>query len=69
MIAPAAGLLLLLGLVCNFGFNFYEMWLRWFPAWRRKDLGLYDRFIEGESYYTHGPLILLICILMAWLIV
>ncbi|HNX27511.1 MAG TPA: exosortase, partial [Phycisphaerae bacterium] len=69
LIAPAAGLLLLLGLVCNFGFNFFEMWLRWFPAWSRTDLNFYRRLVEGESYYTHGPLILLLCVLMAWLMV
>lgn len=61
--------MLLLGLVCNFGFNFFEMWLRWFPAWKRSDLDFYHRLIEGESYYTHGPLILLLCVLMTWLLV
>jgi exosortase len=54
-----AGGWLLLGaaLVAAFGHNFAEMWLRWFPAWHRTSLGLYERIVEGESYYTHGPLV------------
>lgn len=44
------------------------MWQRWFPAWDRHDLGLYDRLVEGESYYTHGPLILVVSALIATLL-
>ena len=49
-----AGGWLLLGaaLVAAFAHNFVEMWLRWFPAWHRTSLGLYQRIVEGESYYT-----------------
>ncbi|MCD6377255.1 MAG: EpsI family protein [Planctomycetes bacterium] len=52
-----AWLILAGGLVGAFGHNFAEMWIRWFPAWHYKNMSLYDRLIEGESYYTHGPLI------------
>jgi len=56
--APITGWLLIIGaLAWGFSLNFVHMWGRWFPAWKREDLGLYDRFVEGESYYTHGPLI------------
>lgn len=49
--------LVVFGLVLAFGLNFREMWVRWFPAWRYADMSLYDRLVEGESYYTHGPLV------------
>lgn len=48
--------------------TFYNMWQRWFPAWRRTSLSLYDRIMEGESYYTHAPLVPLVSLLMAVLI-
>jgi EpsI family protein len=48
--------------------TFYNMWQRWFPAWRRTSLSLYDRIMEGESYYTHSPLVPLVSLLMAVLI-
>lgn len=50
-------LVLVGGLVAGFAHNFAEMWLRWFPAWHNTSWSLYDRIMEGESYYTHGPLI------------
>jgi EpsI family protein len=49
--------------------TFVEMWRRWFPAWRRTDLGLYDRLVEGESYYTHAPLVPLVSLIIAVLLV
>ena len=50
-------LILAAGLTAAFGYNFVEMWQRWFPAWHRADFGLYDQISRGESYYTHGPLV------------
>ena len=37
-----------------------RMWLRWFPAWRAPGLSLMQRLTQGDSYYTHGPLVLLV---------
>ncbi|MCK5113668.1 MAG: EpsI family protein [Phycisphaerae bacterium] len=68
-LAIGAWLLLAVALVMLFCYNFYEMWYRWFPAWNRDDLGLYGRFVEGESYYTHGPLILLVSIVISIILV
>ena len=45
--------------------TFYEMWLRWFPAWKYSQWSVYDRLFEGEGYYTHGPLVVLISALIA----
>jgi EpsI family protein len=56
-------------LVAAFAQNFAEMWIRWFPAWRHAGQGLYDRITGGESYYTHGPLIPFVSLMIAVLIV
>jgi len=61
--------LVLAGLTVAFWQTFANMWLRWFPAWGYKNLGLYDRIVEGESYYTHGPLIPLVSGLIALLLI
>ena len=63
--------LLVAGLILAFRHNFYEMWFRWFPVWRSSnpDLSLYDRLVEGESYYTHGPLIPLVSLFISFLLV
>jgi EpsI family protein len=66
--AGAAWLVLIGALVAGFWRNFYEMWLRWFPGWNRYD-SLYDRIMEGESYYTHGPLVPLVSLIIAVLLV
>lgn len=52
-----AWILISVGLCAAFANNFYEMWMRWFPSWKRSHLSVYDRLVEGQSYYTHGPLI------------
>jgi len=67
----APWLLLAAGLVAAYALTFYEMWLRWFPAWRshNPDLSLYDRIMEGESYYTHGPLVPLVSLIIAILLI
>ncbi len=55
--AAMAWVVTAIGLGVGFSVTFQEMWLRWFPAWNETKLGLYERLTEGESYYTHGPLI------------
>ena len=52
-----------------FGSNLREMALRWFPAWETPGLGLYDRLVEGESYYTHGPLVPLVSLFIIGLMI
>ncbi len=48
--------------------TFRDMWLRWFPAWNAPGLTLSSRFTEGDSYYTHAPLVPLVSLLIAHLI-
>jgi len=48
--------------------TFFEMWHRWFPAWTRVHEDLKHRLTEGDSYYSHGPLVPLACLVIAWLI-
>ncbi len=62
-------ILLAAGLTVAFGQNFAEMWLRWFPAWHDTGRSLYDRIVEGESYYTHGPLIPVVSLLIVLLLI
>ena len=61
--------LLVFALVIGSANNFREMWIRWYPAWRRSGLGLYERLIQGQSYYSHGPLVPLVSLLIAWLLI
>jgi EpsI family protein len=63
------GLLLAGGLVAAYANAFGEMWIRWFPAWRHAGQSLYDRLVGGESYYTHGPLVPVISLIMMVLLV
>jgi EpsI family protein len=55
------------GLLSAFGNVFEPMWVRWFPAWNEQG-SLYDRLVGGESYYTHGPLVPLISLVIALLL-
>jgi EpsI family protein len=64
----AAWLLLLGGLVAAYANTFAEMWIRWFPAWQRANLGLYDRLVGSESYYTHGPLVPIVSLIISILL-
>ncbi len=48
--------------------TFTEMWVRWFPAWGTPHLTLADRITEGDSYYTHGPLVGLTSLAIAFFI-
>lgn len=46
--------------------SYYEIWrTRWFPVWGATNLPLWERLTNGESYYTHGPLVPLICLTIA----
>lgn len=40
------------------------MWLRWFPAWQVEGFTLGQHIGEGDSYYTHGPLVPLVSLLL-----
>jgi EpsI family protein len=62
-------LLLAAGLAVAFYQNVAHMWVRWFPNWTNTKAGLYDRIVEGESYYTHGPLVPLISLFIVLLLV
>ena len=66
---PLVWVLLITALVISSANNFREMWIRWYPAWRRPGLGLYERLIQGQSYYSHGPLVPLVSLLIAWLLI
>ncbi|MBH07421.1 MAG: EpsI family protein [Phycisphaeraceae bacterium] len=58
-----------LALVCAAWWNtFFEMWLRWFPAWTRQNMSLSERLSEGDSYYTHGPLVPLVSLAISFFI-
>jgi exosortase len=65
----AAWLLLAAGLVAAYANTFAEMWTRWFPAWRHANMGLYDRLVGSESYYTHGPLVPVVSLIMCILLI
>jgi EpsI family protein len=69
VVPSAAWLIIIAGLAATFGTAFWYMWTcHWFPAWGNSRLGLYDRLVEGESYYTHAPLVPLVCIVMSYLL-
>lgn len=67
--AAVAWMLVAGGLTAAYAQTFMEMWRRWFPAWHRPNLGLYDRVVQGESYYTHGPLVPLVSLLIVVLLI
>jgi len=64
-----AWLLLALGLTAAFGHNFVEMWHRWYPAWDRSGTTLYQAITQGQSYYSHAPLVPLVSLVMIALLV
>lgn len=41
------------------------VWGRWFPAWS-SGAAIADRLFGGDSYYTHGPAVLLAGAYLAW---
>lgn len=67
-VAVLVWLVLFGGLAAAFGHNIAEMWTRWFPAWRHVDWSLYDRLVEGDSYYTHGPLVPVVSLIITLLL-
>ena len=56
-LTAGAWALLIAGLAAAFGRNFGEMWHRWYPAWHYEDISAYDAITQGQSYYTHAPLV------------
>jgi EpsI family protein len=52
-------------LALGWAHTFSEMWLRWFPAWERTTYSLGDRLTKGDSYYTHGPMVPLVSLVIA----
>jgi len=48
--------------------TFEHMWGRWFPAWQYEGLSLSKRLTEGDSYYTHGPLVPLVAAVVGFII-
>lgn len=45
---------------------FFEMWLRWLPAWDQANASWSERWLGGEGYYHHGPWVALVSGIMAW---
>ncbi|GAB4108145.1 MAG: hypothetical protein Kow00105_14320 [Phycisphaeraceae bacterium] len=45
--------------------TFQRVWIQWFPAWWLRDLPLLDRLTGGDSYYTHGPIVPVVSLLVA----
>ncbi len=73
--APRAGGRALFGLLVTFAllavgwyYTFGDMWYRWFPSWDKVKWSLSDRLTEGDSYYTHGPMVPAVSLLIAFLI-
>ncbi len=48
--------------------TFSRVWMQWFPAWWRRDTPLLDRLTGGDSYYTHGPLVPIVALAIAFYI-
>ena len=48
--------------------TFSRVWVQWFPAWWRRDTPLMDRLSGGDSYYTHGPLVPVVSLAIAYYI-
>ncbi|MFW5682706.1 MAG: exosortase/archaeosortase family protein [Phycisphaeraceae bacterium] len=45
---------------------FFEMWLRWLPAWNQANASWSERWLGGEGYYHHGPWVAVVSGVMAW---
>jgi EpsI family protein len=48
--------------------TFSRIWDQWFPAWWRMDTPLLDRLTGGDSYYTHGPIVPVVSLAIAFYI-
>jgi EpsI family protein len=60
--------LLTVGFIGAFGRHLFGLRFHWFPAWGRADLGLYGKLVEGDSYYTHGPLVPIVTLAITYLL-
>lgn len=69
IIAAALWLTLPAAFVAIYHGTFIWMWNRWFPAWRHTHLTFYQRITEGESYYTHAPLVPIISAVIILLLI
>jgi exosortase len=65
----AAWISMILALAAAFGYNFSEMWHRWFPAWGRSGVSLYEAVTQGQSYYTHSPIVPLVSLIIIALLI
>ena len=45
--------------------TFLHMWHRWFPAWEQTHRPLVERLFAGETDYRHGPLVILVSLLLS----
>lgn len=54
--------------VASWSHTFYGMWLRWFPAWSVPSFTGWDRFVKGDSYFSHGPLVPVVSVIMVLVI-
>lgn len=68
-LTAGAWLLLIGGLWATYRHVFAEMWIRWFPRWDHYQDTLYMRITGGESYYTHGPLVPIVSLLITILLI
>ncbi len=67
--APVLGLLLTLGLITIAWWGtFFHIWDRWFPHWKHTRMDLMDRLTAGDSYYTHGPLVIITGLIICFFI-
>jgi len=48
--------------------TFARIWQQWFPAWWRLDTPLLERLTGGDSYYTHGPIVPVVSLAIAFYI-
>ncbi len=45
--------------------TFEWMWLRWYPGWWVSGLSWVEKFRVGDSYYAHGPMVVLVSLAFA----
>lgn len=68
MLAKLSFVLVFAAIMVSWWGTFKWMWSRWFPGWHNLNTSLYERLTEGESYYTHGPLVPLTSLVVGWMI-
>lgn len=68
-VSAIVALVTLVGLmVVAWFWTFGMMWLRWYPAWANAHKSLKVRLTAGDSYYTHGPIVPLVCLGLAYMV-